>query len=94
MKDTSVSITVPEDKNVKEVFNVCLWRIMLLSGVFIYGSYTVLVHLCEVDGKIPFSSASMVLVTEIMKVFHYEMKATLCLFKICIDPHRGKHLRF
>lgn len=68
MKDTSVSITVPEDKNVKEVFNVCLWRIMLLSGVFIYGSYTVLVHLCEVDGKIPFSSASMVLVTEIMKI--------------------------
>lgn len=27
-----------------------------------------MVHLCEKDGKIPFSSSSMVLITEIMKV--------------------------
>jgi len=34
----------------------------------IYGSYTILIHLCEVDGKLPFSSASTVLVTEVLKV--------------------------
>jgi len=33
-----------------------------------YGSFTILVHLCEVDGKLPFSSASTVLVTEVLKV--------------------------
>ncbi|CAI9730977.1 UDP-sugar transporter SLC35A4 [Octopus vulgaris] len=69
MKDTTVNIPLSGDeKNGKELVNGCLWRIMLLFGVFIYGSYTVLVHLCEKDGKIPFSSSSMVLITEIMKI--------------------------
>lgn len=41
---------------------------MLIIGTFIYGSYTIFVHLMEVDGKIPFSSASMVLLIEISKL--------------------------
>ena len=36
--------------------------------VLVYGSYTILVHLCEVDGRISFSSSAMVFVTEILKV--------------------------
>eukprot|EP00106_Octopus_bimaculoides_P020425 XP_014787867.1 PREDICTED: probable UDP-sugar transporter protein SLC35A4 [Octopus bimaculoides] len=69
IKETTVNIPLSADeKNGKELVNGCLWRIMLLFGVFIYGSYTVLVHLCEKDGKIPFSSSSMVLITEIMKI--------------------------
>ncbi|XP_064618555.1 probable UDP-sugar transporter protein SLC35A4 isoform X2 [Lineus longissimus] len=48
---------------------------MLLMGVAIYGSYTIFVHLCEVDGKMPFSSASMVLLTEITKLV-----ISICMF--------------
>ena len=37
--------------------------------VFIYGSYSVLVHLAEDDrGKLPFSSLSMIFVIELVKV--------------------------
>ncbi len=47
----------------------------LVFRICIYGSYTILVHLCEVDGKVPFSSASTVFTTELLKVrfecFHY-----------------------
>lgn len=46
-----------------------LWNLMIVFGVLIYGSYTILIHLCEADGKLPFSSASMVLVTEVVKLF-------------------------
>jgi len=45
-----------------------LWNLMIIAGVMIYGSYTILIHLCEVDGKLPFSSASTVFVTEVMKL--------------------------
>lgn len=41
---------------------------LICFSVLIYGSYTILIHLCEADGKLPFSSASMVLVTEVVKV--------------------------
>ena len=33
-----------------------------------YGTYAVLIHLCEVDGKIPFSSTGMFVVVEFTKV--------------------------
>lgn len=55
-------------KDPEKPMNPCLWRFMLVLGVVIYGSYTILVHLCEVDGKLPFSSASVVLITEIIKL--------------------------
>ncbi|XP_064609952.1 probable UDP-sugar transporter protein SLC35A4 isoform X2 [Liolophura sinensis] len=45
-----------------------LWQMMLLFGVFVYGSYTILVHLCEEDGQIPFSSSSAVLLIEVTKM--------------------------
>ncbi|XP_041363658.1 probable UDP-sugar transporter protein SLC35A4 [Gigantopelta aegis] len=48
--------------------NDVLWYFMLCVEVVIYSSYTILVHLCEVDGKIPFSSSSMVLCIEVLKI--------------------------
>ncbi|VDL62304.1 unnamed protein product [Hymenolepis diminuta] len=36
--------------------------------VFLYSSYTIIIHLCEVDGKVPFSNAACVLVIEIFKL--------------------------
>ncbi|XP_013416659.1 probable UDP-sugar transporter protein SLC35A4 [Lingula anatina] len=63
-KDNELSSLAEPSKPV----NLCLWRVMICIGTLIYGSYTILVHLCEVDGKIPFSSSSMVLVIEISKL--------------------------
>lgn len=36
--------------------------------VFLYSSYTILVHLCEIDGRVPFSNAAAVLTIEVLKV--------------------------
>ena len=57
-----------------------LWILMIISyhkflicgfaffRVVMYGSYTIFVHLCEEKGKLPFSSASAMLVIECLKV--------------------------
>ena len=52
----------------------------LYCSVMIYGSYTILIHLCEVDGKLPFSSASTVLVTEISKVIIHRLCKCCVIF--------------
>lgn len=44
------------------------FRAMILFQVFAYGSYSVLVHLCERDGRITFSSTTMNLVLELFKL--------------------------
>lgn len=45
-----------------------LWKAMMVAGVFIYGSHAILINLCKNDqGKIPFSSASVVLLSEVIK---------------------------
>ncbi|GAB6018761.1 hypothetical protein CHUAL_000430 [Chamberlinius hualienensis] len=49
-------------------FHPLFWGFLIIIGVFSYGSYSVLMHLCEKDNKIPFSSASVVLTTEMMKL--------------------------
>lgn len=43
------------------------WGVLLSSSTVIYGTYSILVHLCEVDGKVPFKSSSVVLIIEIGK---------------------------
>ncbi|KAM4675690.1 putative UDP-sugar transporter protein SLC35A4 [Discoglossus pictus] len=45
-----------------------LWTLMLVLSVFIYGSHAPLISLCKVDGKIPFSSSSVVLLIELSKL--------------------------
>ena len=42
------------------------WSLVIFS-VLLYSSYTILIHLCEVDGRVPFSNAAVVLVIEISK---------------------------
>nr|CDS22204.1 UDP sugar transporter protein SLC35A4 [Echinococcus granulosus] len=46
-----------------------VFQLMLLGGVLLYSSYTILVHLCEIDGRVPFSNAAAVLVIEVLKLF-------------------------
>ncbi|OWF54134.1 probable UDP-sugar transporter protein SLC35A4 [Mizuhopecten yessoensis] len=43
------------------------WAALLCTGTLVYGSYSTFVHLCEVDGKIPFNSSSVVLMMEFGK---------------------------
>ncbi|XP_067665230.1 probable UDP-sugar transporter protein SLC35A4 [Haliotis asinina] len=45
-----------------------LWWFLLIAEVFIYSSYTILAHLCLVEGKLPFRSSSVVLSTEVVKI--------------------------
>ncbi|XP_071109677.1 probable UDP-sugar transporter protein SLC35A4 [Haliotis cracherodii] len=52
----------------KHVFRLLLWGILLVTEVFIYSSYTILAHLCLVEGKLPFRSSSVVLSTEVLKI--------------------------
>ncbi|NWQ84445.1 S35A4 protein, partial [Columbina picui] len=44
------------------------WGLMLLLSVAIYGSHAPLLTLCKVDGMIPFSSASVVVLVELTKL--------------------------
>ncbi|VDD81430.1 unnamed protein product [Mesocestoides corti] len=43
------------------------WRESDLN-VLLYSSYTILIHLCEVDGHVPFSYSAVVLAIEILKL--------------------------
>ncbi|XP_048241384.1 probable UDP-sugar transporter protein SLC35A4 [Haliotis rufescens] len=52
----------------KHVFRPLLWGILLVTEVFIYSSYTILAHLCLVEGKLPFRSSSVVFSTEVLKI--------------------------
>ena len=45
-----------------------LWGLMLVLSVAIYGSHAPLLTQCKVDGMIPFSSASVVVLVELTKL--------------------------
>jgi len=59
--------------SMNEAVTVKDW-LSLCYRCLIYGSYTILIHLCEVDGKLPFSSASTVFLTEVLKVTEFFSK--------------------
>ncbi|NXE16070.1 S35A4 protein, partial [Lophotis ruficrista] len=44
------------------------WGLLLLFSVAVYGSHAPLLTLCKVDGTIPFSSASVVVLVELTKL--------------------------
>ncbi|KAJ1127991.1 hypothetical protein NDU88_006384 [Pleurodeles waltl] len=44
-----------------------LWVIMLMLSVMIYGSHAPLINLCKINGELPFSSSSVVLLIELVK---------------------------
>uniref|UniRef100_A0A8C8SQP7 Solute carrier family 35 member A4 n=1 Tax=Pelusios castaneus TaxID=367368 RepID=A0A8C8SQP7_9SAUR len=45
-----------------------LWALMLVLSVAIYGSHAPLLTLCKVDGRIPFSASSVVVLIELTKL--------------------------
>ncbi|XP_069510339.1 probable UDP-sugar transporter protein SLC35A4 [Ambystoma mexicanum] len=45
-----------------------LWVLMLMLSVAIYGSHAPLINLCKINGEIPFSSSSVVLLIELTKL--------------------------
>lgn len=45
-----------------------LWAVILSIQVLSYGSYTILVHLCEENGQIQFNSSAMNLLIEFVKL--------------------------
>jgi probable UDP-sugar transporter A4 len=51
-----------------DVIHRSAFRAMIFFQVCAYGSYSVLIHLCERDGAIMFSSATMNLVLELVKL--------------------------
>lgn len=75
-----------------------LWKAMMVAGVLIYGSHAILINLCkDENGKIPFSSASVVLLSEVIKFLfsvaflipeiwrgavHFPPKKTLVFFSL------------
>lgn len=68
------SLQTEADENVSHSL---AFRTMILFQVIAYGSYSVLVHLCERDGSIMFSSATMNLVLELVKLT-FSIIALLC----------------
>jgi probable UDP-sugar transporter A4 len=61
---SKVSLTEKSDG----VSHSLVFRAMILFQVLAYGSYSVLVHLCERNGAIMFSSTTMNLVLELIKL--------------------------
>ncbi|KAF8568273.1 hypothetical protein P879_03388 [Paragonimus westermani] len=47
---------------------VFVWRILLVFAVCLYSSFTIFVHLCEVDGKLPFRPTAVVFLVEFTKL--------------------------
>ncbi|CAF0923111.1 unnamed protein product [Adineta ricciae] len=56
------------EKEMNTVSQSIVFRAMVLFQVMAYGSYSVLVHLCERNGSIMFSSTTMNLILEIIKL--------------------------
>ncbi|KAK2153327.1 hypothetical protein LSH36_300g01030 [Paralvinella palmiformis] len=59
--------TPSKDADYVKPMNPLIWKTMITTLVLLYGSYSVLVHMCEKDGKLTFSSASYVFVVEFSK---------------------------
>jgi len=45
-----------------------MWKFLLTLSVFIYGAHSILVNLSKEDGRIPYSSASVILFVELCKL--------------------------
>lgn len=61
----SVNNSVP---SVALPVNACAWNLFLCVMAIMYGSYGVLVHSCEVNGELPFSTAAVAFLIEFFKV--------------------------
>ncbi|KAJ7385456.1 hypothetical protein OS493_016540 [Desmophyllum pertusum] len=69
-----------------------LWKAMMVAGVLIYGSHAILINLCkDKNGKIPFSSASVVLLSEVIKNISEKQWTALGLITLagCFNSYGG-----
>lgn len=65
--DPTTSLSISTEKN-DSVSRTIGFRAMILFQILAYGSYSVLVHLCQTNGIIMFSSTMMNLVLELVKL--------------------------
>jgi probable UDP-sugar transporter A4 len=63
-----LDVLLPLKEGTDSVSQSLAFRAMVLFQILAYGSYSVLVHLCERDGAIMFSSTTMNLVLEFIKL--------------------------
>jgi probable UDP-sugar transporter A4 len=76
------------------IFKYTSWSVLIIVQVISYGSYTILVHLCEENGMIKFHSSSVNFIIEFLKLF----LSLLCYFfeffikRIRINSHSFKNL--
>jgi drug/metabolite transporter (DMT)-like permease len=72
--DDKTSILSPRDNSInfkhksEDLLHTLTFRAMIIFQILAYGSYSVLVHLCEKDGVITFSSTTMNFVVEFVKL--------------------------
>ena len=55
-------------ENMEQIFHSIQFRAMILFQIIAYGSYSILVHLCEKNGMISFSSTTMNFILEFVKL--------------------------
>ncbi|CAF0945666.1 unnamed protein product [Didymodactylos carnosus] len=65
------------DINNQQFVSSVTFKAMVVFQIFAYGSYSVLVHLCEKNGKIEFSSTTMNFILELTKLL-FSLNAFLC----------------
>ena len=58
-------------------FKSVVWKSTFVFGTLIYGSHTIFINLCQVDGQIPFNPTSAVFMTETLKLL-----ICLCIFAV------------
>lgn len=83
--DDDMSTLVTKDNSIasfkqstQDVLYSLGFRAMILFQIMAYGSYSVLVHLCEKDGAIAFSSTTMNSILEIFKLIFSLFAFTCC----------------
>ena len=65
---TKIDDTLTLRQNAENVLNSIQFRAMIFFQILAYGSYSVLVHLCEKNGAIAFSSTTMNFILEFAKL--------------------------
>ncbi len=90
--DKSYLLTMDNSSNLKQktedILHSIKFRAMILFQILACGSYSVLVHLCEKDGVIAFSSTTMNFILEVVKLtFSFSALFYSTSIKINICPN-------
>lgn len=77
-------------ENMDRIFHSIQFRAMILFQIIAYGSYSILVHLCEKNGMISFSSTTLNFILEFVKLI-FSLTALMCSQSI-IYPTIGQFI--